>query len=54
MRADGMLSFCRLRNDRGTPLEGKTEKEIEDCVKTEMQYFEDCYHYEIGEASEKV
>lgn len=54
MRADGMLSFCRLRNDRGTPLDGKTEKEIEDCVKTEMQYFEDCYHYEIGEASEKV
>lgn len=54
MRADGMLSFCRLRNDRGTPLGGKTEKEIEDCVKTEMQYFEDCYHYEIGEAREKI
>lgn len=49
MRADGLLSFCRMK-DTGEPyLCGKTLKEVKEIVKLQLKKFDNCYHYEIGE-----
>lgn len=49
MRADGMLSFCRMQADNGTNLDGKTLEEVQKMVEVQLKKFEKCYHYEIGE-----
>lgn len=49
MRADGLLSFCRMRNDSETNLKDKTLEEVKEMVKMQLAQFENCYHYEIGE-----
>ncbi|WP_337548617.1 hypothetical protein [Anthropogastromicrobium sp.] len=49
MRADGMLSFCRMQSDSETYLEGKSLEEVHEMVKIQLKKFENCYHYEIGE-----
>lgn len=49
MRADGMLSFCRMQLDSETYLEGKSLEEVHEMVKIQLKKFENCYHYEIGE-----
>lgn len=49
MRADGLLSFCRMRNDSEACLKDKTLKEVKEMVKIQLKQFENCYHYEIGE-----
>ena len=48
MRADGVLSFCRMM-DSGARLNGKTLNEVQEIVETQLKNFENCYHYEIGE-----
>lgn len=54
MRADGMLSFCRMQTDDETNLAGKTLEEVQKMVKVQLKKFEKCYHYEIGEKNEKI
>lgn len=49
MRADGLLSFCRMQDDSKTKLTGKTLKEVQEMVGSQLKKFENCYHYEIGE-----
>lgn len=49
MRADGLLSFCRMRDDSETWLIGKNLEEVKEMVDTHLKKFENCYHYEIGE-----
>lgn len=49
MRADGMLSFCRMQSDSETYLKGKNLEEVHEMVKIQLKKFENCYHYEIGE-----
>ena len=49
MRADGMLSFCRMQTDSETYLNGISKKEVHEMVKIQLKKFEKCYHYEIGE-----
>lgn len=51
MRADGLLSFCRMK-DIGEPcLQNKSLKEVEEMVRLQLKKFENCYHYQIGENS---
>lgn len=54
MRADGMLSYCRMRAQHGTSLIGKNFQEVREIVNEQLMKFENCYHYEIGEKDEKV
>lgn len=49
MRADGMLSFCRMV-DSGKCLKGKTLSEVQKIVEIQLKNFDNCYHYEIGES----
>lgn len=49
MRADGILSYCRLRANKGTSLIGKNFQEVKEIVNEQLKKFENCYHYEIGE-----
>lgn len=49
MRADGVLSFCRMQTDSKTNLIGKSLKEVQKMVGIQLKKFEKCYHYEIGE-----
>lgn len=49
MRADGVLSFCRMRAEHGTSLVGKNLKEVKEIVNEQLMKFENCYHYEMGE-----
>ena len=49
MRADGMLSFCRMQPYSETYLKGKSKEEVYEMVKMQLKKFEKCYHYEIGE-----
>lgn len=49
MRADGVLSFCRMKNDSEPCLRGKTLQEVRKNVEQQLHKFEKCYHYEIGE-----
>lgn len=47
MRADGMLSFCRMRENRGFCLEGKSMKEVQEMLQKELKKFKKCYHYAL-------
>lgn len=48
LRADGMLSFCRLRyDDLGNNISGLSDTEIESIVSTQMKAFYSCYHKTI-------
>lgn len=49
MRADGMLSFCRMKDRKNTCLNGMTKKEVKEVMKMELDNFKKCYHYAIGE-----
>lgn len=49
LRADGMLSFCRMKESPDTFLKEKTLDEVRKMVETELKKFEKCFHYEIGE-----
>lgn len=49
MRADGMLSFCRMQASDETNLSGKKLEEVQEMVRLQLKKFEKCYHYEIGE-----
>ncbi len=49
MRADGLLSFCRMQDNCKTWLIDKTFEEVKEMVKEQLTKFEYCYHYEIGE-----
>lgn len=49
MRADGLLSFCRMIDKDMPYLKDKTLIEIQEIVKMQLEKFENCYHYEIGE-----
>ena len=49
MRADGLLSFCRMKDDGEPCLKGKTLQEVREIVELQLRKFERCYHYEIGE-----
>ena len=40
MRADGMLSFCRMQADNGTNLDGKTLEEVQKMVEVQLKKFE--------------
>lgn len=49
MRADGLLSFCRLRSEQGDMLNNKRKDEVTKAVERQMTFFENCYYYEVGE-----
>lgn len=49
MRADGLLSFCRMQIDSETNMSGKSLEEVREMVRVQLKKFERCYHYEIGE-----
>lgn len=49
MRADGLLSFCRMKDDGEPCLKGKTLQEVREIVELQLRKFERCYHYEIGD-----
>ena len=49
MRADGVLSFCRMQTDSETNVRGKSLEEVQEMVRGQLKKFERCYHYEIGE-----
>lgn len=49
MRADGMLSFCRMETESDTYLAGKKLDEVKEMVNIQLKRFEECYHYEVGE-----
>lgn len=49
MRADGLLSFCRMKDTDETCLKNKTLNEVKEMVKMQLKKFRNCYHYEIGE-----
>lgn len=49
MRADGLLSFCRMQDSSETWLIDKNLEEVKEMVKAQLMKFENCYHYEIGE-----
>ena len=54
MRADGMLSFCRMRESNSTCLNGRNLRAIKELLEIQLKKFENCYHYEIGEKNEKI
>ena len=49
LRADGVLSFCRMKVDDKINIDGKNLKEVQIMVEKQLKKFEKCYHYEIGE-----
>ena len=49
MRADGLLSFCRLKDVGEPSLQRKTLQEVRKIVELQLHKFENCYHYEMGE-----
>lgn len=49
MRADGLLSSCRMKTDDGVCLSNKNLEQVKEAVCFKMEKFENCYHYEIGE-----
>ena len=49
MRADGMLSFCRMRENKNLCLRNKNMKEVQEMLQQELQEFKKCYHYALSE-----
>lgn len=54
MRADGVLSYCRLMYENGENISGQGYKKVREILARQMSYFEKCYHYEIGEKNEEI
>lgn len=54
MRADGLLNFCRMNETSETCIKNKTLEEVKEMVKLQLEKFENCYHYEVGEKNEKI
>lgn len=49
MRADGMLSFCRMRENKTLCLKDKNMREVQEMLQQELQEFKKCYHYALSE-----
>ena len=49
MRADGLLSFCRMRDEFDTWLFKEDLESVRKIVGFQLEKFESCFHYEIGE-----
>ena len=57
MRADGAISFCRLREDVEVNISEKSIDEIRNIVHSKMKAYRSCYHFtndkKVGE-NEKI
>ena len=49
MRADGALSFCRLREDVEINIYGKSDEDIRNIVHSKMKAYRSCYHFTNNE-----
>lgn len=49
MRADGLISFCRLQDNSEKNIAGCNFDDVTNMVKDELMKFRNCYHYQIGE-----
>lgn len=47
MRADGVLSFCRLQTDDSNSIAKAKKRAINQMVKQQMENFRQCYHYNM-------
>ena len=46
MRADGILSFCRLKtSEKSTIKNAKSKNSVQKIVDEQMENFRKCYHY---------